>query len=133
MIDIENEIFTGVRATVLAEYSNATVTSMPINQPASFPFVLVSETDNYTYKKSADGASIENHAVIVYTVEVYSDDKTDKKSQAKAIVKLIDNYFATLGFRRRSNAHLYSEDKTLYRMITRYEGVVGTNKKIYRR
>ena len=133
MIDIENEIYTGVRNAVKKKHPKCSVSGASTSMPAEFPAVAIEETDNYAYKKSVDGASNENHAILVYTIKVWSKDRTDKKAEAKAILQTVDNYFNELGFRRKSSKHFEGEDGVTYRATARYDAVVSQDHKVFRR
>ena len=75
-----------------------------------------------------------NHARLMYEVNVYSNKQIGKKSECKAIFKVIDDEFATMGFTRILKEPISNlEDATIYRLAGRYTAVVSKNKEIYRR
>ena len=78
--------------------------------------------------------SIENHAQVLYEVNVYSNKTSGKKAECKAIIALIDSKMEALGFTRTlMNPVPNEEDATVYRMVARYRAIVSKNKTIYRR
>ncbi len=134
MIDIENEIFSIVAATVRAEYPNIYITGEYVKSPPSFPCVTIMESDNQIYRKTRDTSTIENHAQILYEVNVYSNKTSGKKSECKSILAIINDKLTSIGFTRTLLTPVPNElDATIYRMTACYRAVVGKDKVIYRR
>lgn len=134
MIDIESEIFTLVSTAVRVKYSKIYMTGEYVKSPPSFPCVSLIETDNQVYRNTRDSGSIENHAQVLYEVNVYSNKTSGKKSECKAIIALIDSKMESLGFTRTLLNQVPNEsDATIYRMVARYRAIVSKNKTIYRR
>ena len=50
-----------------------------MKSPAAFPAVMIEEKANSIYRKSQDSGSVENHASLMYEVNVYSNKQTGKK------------------------------------------------------
>ena len=133
MIDIEYEVFTIMARAVKAKYNDAHIVGEDVESPPRFPCVVIRETDNFVYDKTSTN-NLENHARVTYEVDIYSNKKSGKKSECKAIASLLDNEFATLGFSRTMLQPIPNAgDATIYRMKGRYMGVVSTDKVIYRR
>ena len=134
MIDIESTIFERLSTVLRANYSNISVYGEYVKTPASFPCVTIEEKDNYVLERTQSSEGIENHAVLMYEINVYSNKKTGKKSQCKDIFSLIDREMQDMGFTRTMlNSIPDMDDATIYRMVGRYKAVVSTNKTIYRR
>ena len=134
MINVENEIFDIIANAVRNAYPGAFVVGEYVKAPPRFPYVSIIESDNAVYDKTQTSGNLENHANLMYEVNVYSNKKSGKKSECKAIASLIDNEFATLGFSRTMLQPIPNvEDATIYRMVGRYMGVVSTDFKVYRR
>lgn len=134
MIDAENEIFTQIATALRAEYNPIFVSGEYVKSPATFPSVTIEEKSNSVYERTQDSGSLENHAALMYEVNVYSNKKVGKKSECKAIFAVIDNEFQSLGFTRTLKEPIPNlDDATIFRMIGRYTAVVSTDKKIYRR
>lgn len=131
MIDIENDVFNTIAVVVRASYSTASVYGESVLTPASFPCVCIEEIDNYRSKVHMDADMTEKYADIVYEVNVYSNKTTGKKSEAKAILNLIDAKMTSLGFRRQSKKPVSMDSTTIYRVVARYKAVVSKNNKIY--
>ena len=90
MIDIEDELFRKVATAVRAEFSNVYITGDYAKAPPKFPFVSFVEVDNAPYRRSQTNVDMENHVSLLYEVDVYSNKATGKKSECKAIIKIID-------------------------------------------
>ena len=105
-----------------------------MKSPPSFPCVSLVEADNQSYRQSQTTDSLENHASLLYEVNIYSNKTKGKKAECKAIAAIIDNELARLGFTRSMlNPIPNEEDATIYRMVGRYKAIVSKNNVIYRR
>ena len=134
MIDIENEVFSRIATRLRNEFNPVSVYGEYVKSPASFPAVSIEERGNSAYQRTQDSGSLENHASLMYEVNVYSNKKTGKKSQCKEIFKIIDNEFQKLGFTRILKEPIPNlENATIYRMVGRYTAVVSADERIYRR
>ena len=134
MIDVENEIFSKVAESVRAAYPSAFVSGEYVRTPPKFPFVSLIEMSNTAYDRTQSSAGLENHASVMYEVNIYSNRTSGKKSECKAIAALIDNEMATLGFSRTMLQPIPNmDDATIYRMTGRYTAVISKDKKLYRR
>ncbi len=134
MIDIESELFTNI-ATKLRDRFGAkfTVYGETVLAPSKFPCACIEESDNYAYSQSQDSGSNENHAELVYDVNVYSNKRNGKKAECKKILAVIDEYFTGIGFTRITKNPISLDDATKYRLFARYSAVASHNGKIYRR
>jgi len=134
MIDIENQVFTMIAEPLRTEYNSIFVTGEWIAKPSTFPCVLIEEKDNYAYERTQDSGSLENHAGLMYEINVFSNLKTGKKLQVKEISSKIDELMLELGFTRIMRTPVPNEeDATIYRMVSRYKAVVSKDKTIFRR
>ena len=134
MIDIENEVFDRVAKRVSEQFPNIFMTGEYVKSPSSFPAVSLAEMDNYTLESTVDSGSNENHANVMYEVNVYSNKTTGKKSECKKIMALIDEEMTAMGFVRLTLTPVPNEyDSTIYRMGGRYRAAVSADCKIYRR
>lgn len=125
MIDIENKVFSVVRAAVLEQFPKVKVYSEYIDVPEAFPCVTVTEDTNYTYVYSKDDSVDEHHADVQYAVNVYSNKKTGAKLEARAILKVADTAMQGMKFWRTMTRQVPNVDRTIYRVIARYHAVVG--------
>jgi phenylalanyl-tRNA synthetase alpha subunit len=134
MIDIENELFNQIATKLRNKFNSISVYGEYIKSPAVFPAVFIEERGNNVYERTQDSGNIENHARLMYEVNVYSNKQIGKKSECKKIFEVIDNEFASMGFTRILKEPIANlEDASIYRMVGRYTGVISTNKTIYRR
>ena len=134
MIDCENEIFSKVAESVRVAYPSTFVSGEYVRTPSKFPFVSLIEMSNTAYDRTQSSEGLENHASLMYEVNVYSNKKSGKKSECKAIATLIDNELAALGFSRTMLQPIPNmDDATIYRMTGRYTAVISKDKKVYRR
>lgn len=134
MIDIETEVFSLISKKVRTEYPRAYITGEYVKSPPTFPCISLVEVDNQIYRSTRDSGSIENHAEVLYEVNIYSNKTSGKKAECKAIVALIDSQMETMGFTRTFlNPIPNEEDATIYRMVARYRAIISKDKTIYRR
>jgi hypothetical protein len=134
MIDCENEIFSKIAESVRTAFPSVFISGEYIKTPPKFPFVSLVEMSNTAYDRTQTSGSLENHASLMYEVNVYSNKTSGKKSECKAIATLIDNELATLGFSRTMLQPIPNmDDATIYRMTGRYTAVISKDKAIYRR
>ncbi len=130
MIDVENLVVDTITKAVQAVYTGVLVESDYNDTPSSFPFVSVIEMDNYTYKKTQDDELQEHHAHLMYEVNVYSNKTKGKKSEAKKIMDTIDKTFQNIKFTRIIKQPIPNKDRSIYRIVARYEAVVGEGFKV---
>lgn len=133
MINIENQVISLVTDCLFANNISATVESVLNLNPSTFPTVCVEEIENSTYDLSADSSSNENHASVGYEINVFTNDVSGKKQNAKDILSVIDRMLIARGFSRVSENALSLDNGTKYRLIARYRATVGKDEIIYRR
>lgn len=134
MIDIESEIFDMISKKLREDNRKIFVTGENVKSPSSFPCVSIVEVDNQVYRNTRTTSAIENHAQLLYEVNVYSNKTNGKKSEAKKILSLVDTEFSNLGFTRVMTSPIPNErDSTIYRIVARYRAIVSKDKTIYRR
>lgn len=134
MIDIENDIFNAVATVVRDKYPDIYMVGEYVKTPPKFPFVSLVEMDNQSYQRTEDSGSSENHASVMYEVNVYSNKTVGKKTECKTIAAVIDEQMLALGFARTMLQPIPNlDDATIYRMVGRYSAIISKNKVIYRR
>ena len=125
MIDCENEIFNAVAQKVRAIYPGMYMTGEYIRAPAAFPCVSIEEKNNAVWRNSRDTASNENHAAVMYEINVYSNKVNGKKAECKAIAKTVDEAMIGLGFTRNMlNPIPNLADATVFRLTGRYSAII---------
>lgn len=134
IIDLEAEIFSEVAKKVRTKFPNIYVTGEYVKSPSSFPCVSLVEVDNATFRNTQTTEGKENHAAVVYELNVYSNKTKGKKAECKEIAAFIDDLMMGLNFTRTMLEPVPNQDgATIYRMLGRYRAVVSKNKTIYRR
>ena len=134
MINIENELFSYISSKTRKVYPDIYMTGEYVKSPSSFPAVSFVEMDNSVDTSTQTSTDIENHANLMYEVNVYSNKTVGKKSECKEIISLIDKEMALIGFSRTMLQPIPNmDDATIYRITARYKGVVSKDKTIFRR
>lgn len=133
MIDIENAVYTKCYDALKKRYPKLFIASEPVAMPPECPCVSIYEADNYTYDKSQDSGSNENHANLLYEVYVFSNKKNGHKTECKNIFSVVDDVLIRSGFTRISRTPINGIEGGVYCLIGRYTAVVSKDKTIYRR
>ncbi len=134
MIDIENAIFNEVSEKVREKFPKIFMAGEYVKSPSSFPCVSLVEVDNATFCNTQTTEDNENHAAVMYELNVYSNKTKGKKAECKKIVAFIDELMMGLNFTRIMLEPIPNQDNaTIYRMLGRYRAVISKNKTIYRR
>lgn len=134
MIDIENEIFNLVATKVREKFAGIFISGEYVRTPPSFPCVSLVEMDNSINIATQTSSCNENHARLMYELDIYSNKQKGKKSECKAIAKYIDEILTSIGLTRTMLQPVPNmDDATIYRMKGRYTGIVSNDKIIYGR
>lgn len=123
MIDIETQVIDRIIRAVKAEYPNAIVQNTFTPTPSGFPYVAVYEMNNTNPTRLQDNTHRELYANVSYEAQIYANDPT-KKATAKAIAQIVDNTMQDMGFLRTFMNPIPNIDRTIYRIVLRYSGVV---------
>lgn len=133
MIDIESKVFNTIAKSLRTSFPGIFVTGEKIAAPKSYPCVSIEEADNYAYSRTQDSSQSENHASLMYEVQVFSNKTNGKKTECKTIFAAVDNKFNELGFVRKTKQPIPMDDAKSYQLFGRYEAVVSQEEIIYRR
>lgn len=134
MIDFEADIYTAVREAVLEAHPEVYMTGDFERQPAKFPCAMLYESENSAYRSTQDSGSLENHAEINFTAEVYTIKRSSRRTEARGIMQTIDDTMQGLGFTRMSMTPVPNyADATIYRLVARYRAVIGRDGLVYTR
>jgi hypothetical protein len=134
MISVENEIFDRVSTSVRERFPNVNMTGEYVKVPSSFPHVSLEEKDNSALTSTQTSTEYENHAVLMYEVNVYSNKTKGKKTECREIISIVDNEMQNLGFTRTMLQPIPNmDDATIYRLTARYTAIISKEKMIYRR
>lgn len=125
MLDIESIIFDAVAKSLRTEFTGIFVSGDNVAAPTSFPAAAIVEEDNTDYERSMDAPDAENHVVLMYQVDAYSNKTKGRKAETKAIMSNIDATMKGFGFVRIASSPMNNMDNSIYRMVARYRAVVG--------
>lgn len=127
MIDVENDVFDTVAAELRSKHAGIFVAGEFVDSPAKFPAVTIVEADNRIFERMRT-RRIENAVRVMYEVQIFSNKASGKKDEAKSIANTADGAFASLGFTRTMRSQVANlKNATIYRIVCRYEAVVGEN------
>lgn len=133
MIDVESEVFSAIAGPLREAFPGIYLTGEYIRQPPSFPHVSIEERDNSVETSLQTSAGVESYAELLVEVNVYSNKTAGKKTECKAILKLVDDLMFKMNFTRISCFPVPNmEDASIYRMTARYRAVTD-GKTMYRR
>lgn len=133
VIDIESKVFNCISTPLKKAFKDIIVIGEFIKSPPKFPCVTIIERENSVYTNSQDD-STENHANLMYEINVYSNKITGKKSECRNIISAIDNEFQKIGFTRKFMQSIDNiEDYSIYRIVARFTGIADKNNFIYRK
>ena len=134
MIDFLNEIFTRVAKAVRKDHAGTTVTGEYVREPSNFPIVTLDEIQNVMVDRLVDSSHDDVFAGVTYRLQVFSNKKSGKKAEARAIFATADAEIRSMGFRRvtyTTTPEIYNS--TIYSITATYEGVVSTPGYVYKR
>lgn len=132
MIDVESQVYTKVADALLAYDPTIKTMSRTIYEPSEYPCVCIEQMDTYVLTRTQDSSSTENHNELAYTINVYSNRENTAKSEAKAIMAVVDETMGNLNFTRLGCVPVAMDEAQKYRLTARYRAVVGTDETIYR-
>lgn len=134
MNDFANEIFTAVAVPTREAHHDVTFIGEYVRKPSKFPCATLDEIENVIIPKLEDNSRHEVYSGLKYRLQTFSNKKSGKKAEARAIFKTADNEMRRLGFRRVSYSttpEIY--ESTVYSITATYEAVIDENGTIYRR
>ena len=131
MIDLEFDIFTALATRLRTEYPGIFVSGEYVPAPPSFPAVSIVESDNRVVEDMRT-LNIENAALVMYEVQIYSAKVNGKKAEAKEIAETVDAFLTSIGFTRTMKNQVPNmNDATIYRIVCRYEAIIDKDFWIY--
>lgn len=127
MIDIESKVFDTIFNAVKANdaFPEADVTTGYDEGVATFPCVVVEETDNVPYRRTSTDECAENHTKLYYEISVYTDNANNAKTTGKRILGIVDDALAGLKFRRIRKNEPLNINRTIFRQYAQYEVIVS--------
>lgn len=136
MIDYENKIFTDIYNAVIASYPNAFISAVEVLNEPTFPAVFVNFEDSAPTPRYVNSSRSEPFRDMVVDVNVYSNLQSGRRTQAKAIMAIIDAEMAAMGFVQSAMNPLdltNSRNKLVTRLFARYTASVDVNGVFYSR
>lgn len=129
MIDIYNQVYTKIAEMLEDKYPEAELRDELTFAPNYFPCVCVEEADNYMV--NSDNINREHAARVMYEVNIFTNKLSGRRTEARAILSLIDELLVRYNFTRKVTTPLSINENTMYRLFARYEAVVDENNEIY--
>jgi hypothetical protein len=131
VIDYSNEIFDAVAKDLRSAYKSIKVVGEYVAAPTVFPTVTIDETGNVP--AHLDGAVNNKYARVTYRVQVFSNLKSGKRSQAREIYSRVDEKLQEMGLYAvtyTTTPAIYNSE--VYCITATYEAVVDRNGVIFR-
>jgi hypothetical protein len=131
MIDCENEVYTRIAKVLRDKFSGIDIEGDYVKAPSRFPHVSIVQSDNSVVSEKMTGSA--EMAQVMFEINVYSNKTVGKKTECKAIMKVVDEVLFKMNFRRLALTPIPNlEDATIYRMVARYRAATD-GKYFYRR
>ena len=131
MIDCENEVYTRIARVLRDKFPGINIAGEYANAPSSFPHVSITQSDNSVVSEQMTGSA--EMAQVMFEINIYSNKADGRKTECKAIAKVIDDVMFRMNFKRMALAPIPNmEDATIYRIVARYRAMTD-GKYFYRR
>jgi len=129
MIDIENEVIDTIIKAIQTAHTTVKVYAENVERTNTLPCVTIEQIDNSVYLDTMTSGNTENHALISFDINIYTNSAKGKKQEAKLIAKTIDTAMAGLGFIRTFGGIVPNvADINVYRLNMKYSAVVSQDK-----
>ena len=131
MIDCENEVYTRIARVLRDKFPGINIAGEYVNAPSSFPHVSITQSDNSVVSEHMTGSA--EMAQVMFEINIYSNKADGRKTECKAIAKVIDDVMFRMNFKRMALTPIPNmEDATIYRIVARYRAMTD-GKYFYRR
>lgn len=131
MIDCENEVYTRIARVLRDKFPGINIAGEYVNAPSRFPHVSITQSDNSVVSEQMTGSA--EMAQVMFEINIYSNKADGRKTECKAIAKVIDDVMFKMNFKRMALTPIPNmEDATIYRIVARYR-VMTDGKYFYRR
>lgn len=131
MIDCENEVYTRIARILRDKFPGINIAGEYVNAPSSFPHVSITQSDNSVVSEQMTGSA--EMAQVMFEINIYSNKADGRKTECKAIAKVIDDVMFRMNFKRMALTPIPNmEDATIYRIVARYRAMTD-GKYFYRR
>ena len=132
MIDIESLVFDTVYNALHALHSELNITAGYDENMATYPTLIVRQTNNQPYRNSATDDCSENHTRLTFELEVMSDKANTGRSECKQILMDADDVMQSMKFRRIHLNRPLNVNRTLWRQYARYEVICDKGTQVTR-
>lgn len=129
MIDIEPIILEKITEAVTSVDESVSVEGVYNPTPSEFPFVSVEQDSNMSVPYTQSTTNLEAYAQITFAFNVYTVGD-DRIALAREIRDAIDYCMISLGFVRVMSNSIPNDDRNVYRIFSRYTGVVSAGVEI---
>lgn len=131
MIDCENEVYTRIARVLRDKFPGINIAGEYVKAPSRFPHVSITQSDNSVVSEQMTGSA--EMAQVMFEINIYSNKADGRKTECKAIAKVIDDVMFKMNFKRMALTPIPNmEDATIYRIVARYR-VMTDGKYFYRR
>ena len=131
MIDCENEVYTRIARVLREKFPSINIAGEYVQAPSEFPHVSITQSDNSVVSERMTGSA--EMAQVMFEINIYSNKADGRKTECKAIAKVIDDVMFRMNFKRMALTPIPNmEDATIYRIVARYR-VMTDGKYFYRR
>ena len=132
MINPEDEIYDLIAKKLRTEFQGIAISGDSDSVAPSFPFVSIEMSDNTTLFKVMDSGNYEV-SIVYFDINIYSNKKTGRKSECRAIAQVIDSLLTPKNFRRMEMRPVENRNNpNIYRIFANYR-VATDGKYFYRR
>lgn len=133
MIDIEFDVFDAVADELRLQYPGIWVSGLAADLPSRYPAVTLVQRDSSVALEYSSVQSPEMATSVMFQADVYSNQISGAKVEAKQILATVDEVMTRLGFARLSAAPVDNlQDGSIYRLTARWEALVDKDLWIYR-
>ena len=133
MNNIFPQVYDPIAKALRTNFDGIYVTGEYVDAPPQFPAVSIIEADNYIDTDTISSSRDERYSIVMFEVEVFTNKKGQKQTQAREILSFIDAILYDLNFTRLSvNPVPNMANNSIYRLVARYRAETdGTT--LYRR
>lgn len=125
MINIESIVFDTVYNQLNQTHPEANITAGYDERNATYPTIIVRQTNSQAYRDSATDDCAENHARVTFEAEVVTDKENTGRSECLELLMAVDGIMQGMKFRRVHLNRPLNIDRTKWRQYARYEAIVG--------
>ena len=134
MLDYSRQVFSRLTESLRGKFKGICTSQNDSTSPPKFPAVTIVQKSNVNYKRTMDCDSRENHVKVMYQIDVYSNDtdEADRIDTAEKIAEAVSDFMLELGFSRTMCEPIPNvNDMSIFRISTRFEGVIGKDALVY--